>query len=58
MGEWVNRRNEEQTAETDEKKQNDRLNGRITETGKKAIKHFEIWMFIKTRSKPECVFMS
>jgi four helix bundle protein len=25
---------------TDEKKQSDRLNGRITETGKKAIKHF------------------
>ena len=43
--EWVNRRNGESAkrrtnVKTDEKKQNDRLNGRITETRKKAIKHF------------------
>jgi four helix bundle protein len=44
-GEWGNRRIGESAkrrtnVKTDERKQNDRLNGRITETGKKAIKHF------------------
>jgi 23S rRNA-intervening sequence protein len=39
MGESGNRRDKEER-ETDEKKENDKSNGRVVETAKKAIRHF------------------
>ncbi len=57
--EWGNRRmGESAKRRMNVKTEYDKSNGRIGETAKKAISIFEIWMFIKTRSKPDCVFMS
>jgi four helix bundle protein len=40
MGERVNRRRRTTSVKTDEQKQNEKLNGRVRETAKKAIRHF------------------
>jgi hypothetical protein len=40
MGESANRRTRTTSVKPDEKKQNEKLNGRISETATKAIRHF------------------